>query len=505
MQMQTSVDSVAGARRGELLKVAIACIALFSALLSVTGSWFVFGRRFWLDEILTAFLAEAPGPVKLLTALTDGADFSPPLYYLIAWVSVALSPASTEVTLRVLSALATVGTVIAAYALLRRATGAQASAAGTVALTAHPLVIANCFEARCYALWICSVACLILAIVRETEKSSVVRQLSIALGSAAVCLCHYFGILALSLIAVGVVHACRKASWRILFPMLAGPASVLLCLPVLLGQRRALSVPTWLPPVDIGAVISFLGDLIPLTLILTTSLVLALFSDRRDDSDAPSEGSEFSMVFRLLAYLGLLPIVLILFSIFAQPSLLGRYAAPAVLAYTLPCALVCLRCGRRTRLAVLCAYALMATANFWSYANGRAREESRVEQAISTLRRVAEAGPLIFESRSDLYPIARYASDLGDRSFLIRFDRNRPRGLSPRYVIESEAATHVTRHFGGPHVIDYPELKEMKRAVLWTAFADTSHFSIDYPDFDFIPLQQKGFRLDLRDEGRKDK
>ena len=191
-------------------------------------------RPLWLDEAVTRL--EVTSPRGIFHALLSGVDFSPPVYATLAKWSVELTGAAWPAAVRAPSMLAAALTIFLFGATLRTRHSLPSALAGVLALAAHPLFLAQAFEARPYALWI--LGCLLTAAALRDGITA--RSTRLALASAFLCSVHYFGMLALGSIAVGAaLHAfvVRRLT-------LAGTRRQLMPLAAAEMKRNGTSAPT---------------------------------------------------------------------------------------------------------------------------------------------------------------------------------------------------------------------------------------------------------------------
>jgi 4-amino-4-deoxy-L-arabinose transferase-like glycosyltransferase len=162
----------------------IALTALAAALrLPTLGS-----PSLWLDETLTGGLAR--GSLGDLLHRVAEQEANPPLFYLLEWAWARVAGTS-EVALRLPSALFGIALVPVAFAIGRRLGGPRAAVALAALIAVHPLLVYYAQEARGYAAvaLACAVGfgCFLDALAGK-------RALWWALASAIALGCHYFAI-----------------------------------------------------------------------------------------------------------------------------------------------------------------------------------------------------------------------------------------------------------------------------------------------------------------------
>jgi mannosyltransferase len=163
----------------------IALTALAAALrLPTLGS-----QSLWLDEVLTGRLAR--GSLGDLLHQVAEQEANPPLFYLVEWLWTRLAGTS-ELALRLPSAVCGIALVPVAYAIGRRLGQPRAAVALAALVAVHPLLVYYSQEARGYAAvaLACAVGFLCFLDAVEGRRGA----LGWALASAVALGCHYFAI-----------------------------------------------------------------------------------------------------------------------------------------------------------------------------------------------------------------------------------------------------------------------------------------------------------------------
>ena len=190
----------------------IALTALAAALrLPTLGS-----QSLWLDEVLTGRLAR--GTLGDLLHRVAGEEANPPLFYLLEWVWTRVAGTS-EVALRLPSALFGIALVPAVYAIGRRLGGQRAAVALAALVAVHPLLVYYAQEARGYAAVALACALGFLCFLDALEGR---RRAALwwALAAAVALGCHYFAIFPVAIEAA--ILLARRG--RAVLPALAGVA-----------------------------------------------------------------------------------------------------------------------------------------------------------------------------------------------------------------------------------------------------------------------------------------
>jgi hypothetical protein len=185
-------------------------------------------QSLWLDEVLTARLAES-SLGDLLHRVAEQ-EANPPLFYLFEWGWTRLAGTS-EFALRLPSALCGIALVPVAWAIGRRLGGQRAATALAALVAVHPLLVYYSQEARGYAAVALACAAGFLYFLDTLEgKAGGVRW---ALASAVALGCHYFAIFPVAVEAAILLWRRRGA----VLPALAGVAAAgLALLPLVLEQ-----------------------------------------------------------------------------------------------------------------------------------------------------------------------------------------------------------------------------------------------------------------------------
>jgi len=434
--------------RAELAIVAVVAAVLILTQLLVVNGWLLVYRPLWFDECLTWYLASDPSAAHAMAALRGGVDTNTPALYLLLrpWGAVlGFGPGS----LRWFSLVCMVLAVTAVYAVVRRFASPWLAAAAALAVWGHPVVIAQAFEARFYAPLMAAAVC--LAWVMGARPSW--RQRSgVAAASVLVCTLHYFGIVAWGLVVAGYLLVGRRGRWKAVWPALAGPVALAACVPFYFGQRAALSVGTWMGPLDRAMVWGFVRELAPAT---WTAVVVGMIVTGRmlgrpaKDLETPANAAAGALV--------LVPLALLLISGLLQPVMQAKYAI-AFVPGAVVLAAVAVRGLRGRGGAVVCAVACLAMAGLGTWSMSKLLE---VQAAVAFRWAVIDADvrehgggrPVVVEDPLDLFPLCRADPDLTPLCVYLDFDPAaaawRP---SPKAVFGRDMAHHILRFYPGPRV-----------------------------------------------------
>jgi hypothetical protein len=457
---------------GSEWNVAAAVIIAFVLMeLLGTGAGIAITRPLWLDEIHTLLLAGYGDLSSSMRSLAAGSDFNPPTLFLIYRFVGAVSGGLSEVSMRVVALASVVATLALVYRLLRDDFARLPSALGTLAVWAQPIVTAVAFDARFYGPWLFGIATLLVALRRAIDRPvTAASSVFLALASAFVCTIHYFGIVSWALaVAMAIARARRprRGLSAVLSPALVGPASLLACVPLYLGQRAALSVPTWIPAASVGDHLLLLGIiLLPLaTLVALTAWgATRLLSPLAGNRMHAVVGQPLGASGMLLLAQAAVPIALAIFSLVVQPATQPRYwiagslaAAPAV-AYAVSRTASLLRSAVAVGLAALSVSAVRD-----EVASARTRERTVREDVAAARRAVSEGTILVARRRHTLYPLLRAMPGLKTHAMLLDSSTG-TRSSSPDdklLVVDRDVARVHARFYGFPRLASPAQLSSL--------------------------------------------
>lgn len=492
------LDSPVGA--GALALAAVAAIAILK------GVWAAMKRPLWLDEVVTQLIATAPNGI--LHAMRSGADFQPPPHYALVRLAAAFGGEATAVSARLPSLIAAALGVVLLAGALRRSLSLAASLAGALALAAHPLFLAQAFEARPYALWI-----LATVLLAESLREGRAARPWLAAGAAvALCTVHYFGLLSLAAVGiVAVVHPrlSRAVPWpaiaRSAAPLVAGVVSLLALLPLATEQLAATGGRSWVPPAtgaEIGAFLRFPWGWRPAALLIAAGAVVIavqyvpFVAARWPRRRRPP----LDITIAALLATALVPLLVVLLSVTYKPLLVLRYAAPAVLAVATLCAVAVERLVSPLRwiaVLVLCRATLFS---FGSMASGARASAVDVAGEVQAVGRLATRGvPTVSPLRHDAYRTS-YASaggpgvawmELSD-SLVERAGVARVGGLSREMLlVERDFGRAVRREFAFPAGVSDAQVRTWSVVALLRDAAYAGADSLWLPGWQRCPLTDR--------------
>jgi hypothetical protein len=418
------------------------------------------------------------------------------LYRFVGYLTGGLS----EVSMRLVAIACVTGALPGVYVLLRDEFDRDAATIGTLAVWAQPVVAGVAFDARFYGPWLLGIVMLLLA-VRATisGRGGCVPALGLALASAFVCTIHYFGIVSwLAALGVGVLRASRPEGIRRLAPALAGPLILSACIPIYLGQRAALSIPTWIPR---ASVVDHLFLLAVALLPAGTVAALGAWGASRLLEPVMPRGTipprtTLAGGTWLLVGQAAVPLILAAFSLLVQPSTQPRYwiagslfAAPVV-------ALAASRSHRVIRWAVGIALVLIsATIVKGEGFAGRERQERLQEDARKAARATADGSMLVVRRRHTLYPLLRAVPTLGKTAALLDAStlHEHDRGLA---VVERDVASVHQRFYGFPRIVSPAELEGSKSFYFLEIESTRTPTTAEFPGYDVREVEPRVFHLE---------
>ena len=434
------------------IAAAMGAVLVLVALQVVTlQGWELFGRPLWLDEIHTLLVATRHSALQSLRDLSRGADFNPPtLFLLYRLISLPFGGLS-EVGMRMVSLASVAGALAVTHTILRTRFGSIESAAGTLAVWAHPVVVGAAFEARYYGPFLLLTACFVLLLARARAGSSTMPE-RIGLGVTAVLLCtiHYFGVLVWLVAMAQVVMVERKVfhhRWSRYLAAIAGPVALAACVPMYLSQRRVLTVPTWIPDATVGDVLFLLAYFFATPALILAGLMLAarrVKSSREPRVSAqPSADAATQVGPLLLIGQALVPLALATFSLLVQPATQPRYWIAGALAVGAAVAYTAARVGRPSALLLAGIGVVVSWLLVKDESTAALRYEQLVRTDLAAVYSVADSGgPLVARRRHSLYPLIVTRRELSDRLMLLG-----PAEPTARVGPAADAASLAARRF----------------------------------------------------------
>jgi uncharacterized membrane protein len=231
------------------------------------------------DEVLAYNEIHGHSLGELIRIVHTGVESSPPLFFVLAWLSSKLG--DPTVWIRLPSLLLGTATIPITYLLGRETIGRLGGLSGAAVIALSPFAYYYGIEARPYATLTFFVAASTLALVRAIDTRSPRWWACYALCAAAAAYTHYTAIFVLAVQGAWSLWVCRD---RIREPLLASGAAILLYLP-------------WLPELH-GSELQVYAQLEPLT-----------FHNVRDDVLRPIAGDPLATLRQIPTHLGLIALI----------------------------------------------------------------------------------------------------------------------------------------------------------------------------------------------------
>jgi hypothetical protein len=444
-------------------------ILLLLTIALATGGRYLMQRKLWMDEVHSWLLIQEPSTSRSLQALADGFDYNPPTYVMLARQLRYLPGGITESSLRWFSLSLMLLAVLGTFVLLRRRCPFLVCLASVLMMVSSAPLIHQASEIRFYPLWCATCAWLCVALDVQTIKQ---RWLVVLCNCAAVLLAvvmtttHYFGILTLSLICAGAMLAPNPARGRrrfITFVAITGAVCLSCCLPFLIGQRAALTRPTWVSPATIDDSLGFLTAMFPLIPVLACSVAfvisLALSQSKKRLADSASTTAleltsaninNIEFFARHLApclLLALMPLVIVLLSWTVQPALVVRYAVTGILGYGAVFAILMSRCGRGLQMLLVVVGGLCFLTSVSSCSDQWRDIDQTRDKLVSILKSLPADGPIVFEDRTISMPVLHLHPELQARCSLIDFRDGQLSGDSNLRIVQRDVGHRIEKWY----------------------------------------------------------
>ena len=423
------------------------CVLVFAQLVLTHGRALI-SRPLWFDECVTSLLANDPSFAHELQSLTQAEPNTPGLFLFLR--PLQLGGAISPTTLRLFSLGCICLAVVGFYACMRTFVGMPLAIAASLLVWSHPLVMRHAFEARYYApMMTCTVAFALALRARGRFAGFLIAAASLGL-----CMIHYFGIIILALMLLAHWLASRQR-WRELLPALAGPAALVLWIPVFLRQRESFHV-TWVPALSASVAKGFIGEVLPASMIMLLCISVAFMLAFKTRGPRQSQ----SLPVALLSLLAL-PVILLVITVTVQPVLIGRYAIVFALGL---CALIAvlLRPAPRVAVWIVCGMAVLMSCINLNQLTTAAREETAGLEALATsIQANAKGRPVLFADGRLLLPMYYGLPETSRASRFLDFDSGDPFNL-----FVSDVIRNVTSRYPGPSVTPQADAGQMPSFLL---------------------------------------
>jgi hypothetical protein len=457
----------------EIVLVALGLAVFLTSQIALARPKALYNGPLWLDEYLTDLVVRDPSISHSIDAVRHGVDTNPPVYHLVlrSWLKLTapIFRDSPRAAMRAFSTICIWLSLLGAYILLRKTFPPWPAIIGVLALWPHPDLIDQTIEARFYAPMLAATIGFCLAAMMP--RDSITRGILLALTSALACTLHYFGILAIIVIAVAVLlvdEGSFKQRILHLLPALAGPIVLLPFVFFIKSQGAGLTVKTWLHPFSPRLAREFLEAVFyPLAMVI----VLAVWWIARLLQKEKSEEPRNLWPMLPLIALASVPGIIIVFSALVQSALLSRYAITAVLAAAPVAALLANQLHRRPLIVMALGLIGLGFFQLRGESNLHIGMQQALDDQIATLR--SDALPIIFADRGDACALIVAAPDLTPRVSILDLRQNGIE-LSRFRLYEIEMVGKVSEFYPMPPLIASQKLQGIGQFHLIAAPDDLS-------------------------------
>ena len=474
----------------------------------------LFTRPLWVDEWFTVLVASHASPVDVIADLRHGADGGASLFHLLAWALRAVTGGLSPTLLHAMSLASMWGALVIVYAVLRRRFSRDASIAGVLAAGANSLVVTHAFEGRFYALWVLCCAFFAWSLGLTSRRRTVV----VAIAAILLTTSHWYGVVSLALMSSAVFVSHGK-NWRdglkCVAPAAAGLLAFVVISPLAAGQQGALTVASWIPDFAIGQLDGLAGTFwfawIPL--VAFGALIIAIVWRERSEAGPPVAIAARSAVrdpsIVALFSLALMPLALVVLSLAGRPSMLARYALPAVLAWGPWVAFTMDLLGRWPARAFALVLVVVWTRNVGAEADRKRKYTLGIEQNVSLLRQAERLGiPIVFQSQHTMYPLEAATRGRGSSGVYLDLPDSTLDALFPvtgRFYqlnkgirLERDFARVQASLYGFPRLAPQAVLDTTTRFLLFAPYERLPHGTNDlnesgpavFPHHRAVPLQE---------------
>ena len=230
--------------------------------------------------------------------------------------------------------------------------------------------------------------------------------------------------------------------------------SLAACAPLLLGQRRAFTAKTWLPPAKLNDIDVFIEAIFPaltLTVILVGWCISRLKSDTEPDcspSMSPNPITELAGLFGLSFVF--VPVVILSFLV--QSFMVNRYGITTMAGMSVPIALLATQMSRRIQWLVSVALIVISAAGLHAIASADAKFAQHVYSRLDLIRSLPSDSIAVFVEQNEPFQVDGAAPDLKDRVWLLGFDMDPATHFAENASFGTQAATNFGRYFGYPAI-----------------------------------------------------
>jgi len=504
-------DGPAPAKPGFLESHQTAALAVFTVLFAAGSYCSGTKRPLWFDELWSHYLARLPDVGSIYSAIRDGIECNPPLYFIAAHFSQRLF-GPTELATRLPAAIGFWVMCISLFFFVRKRAGVVC---GFIAMLAPFCTYAKDFatEGRPYGAVLGATGLVLLSWQAATEGRH--RRAALAgltLSVALLVSLHYYALYVVGAVAMAELSRatgkCRKIDLPVWLSLGLGCTAMIPYLP-LIRAINATKGDFWSKPslLILGEAYTLL--IVPACLvILMAAVLLALRREEPAPTAAAHAGpigrSEAGLPFREWAactFLLLMPLVVYLLAVFSTNAFTPRYVMPSVIGFSVLVAVAVGNVkGRFTRFpeAVLgIAFAVFAIGQawqvFWS-----AMYQSPSEWVAKHIRVPVPGNlPVVIDDDVKFIQIAHYGTPEQKAHSFFLYD--------PDYVLKIAGTTTpsrtlaVGRRFVPIQVVDYADFVKQHDTFLLVKFTSTAvmrwtakHLIEDGADLKLLELYDMG-------------
>lgn len=474
-------------------------------MILIASGWQILTRPLWMDEIHTWLIVTDPSLSHAMTALSNGADFNPPTYYLTLR-AFGLIFGTSYAAMRVFSLLAIAVSLGLMAAMLRRRFSTAVSVAATSAIAMQPLIIQQATEGRFYAFWFLLVVA--FCFVRSSQWNERRRTLLSSVLAILICTVHYFGVLSLGLLFLVDLRnqkdaISNKVQWlRFGIPYAAGVISLIGCMGFYIGQKSTLTIATWISSPTLSRTYEFFLEFFPVIPLALAAIGWLMSQADATSKHEPTDPQPRQFCLSLSGF-GM-PLALLILTFVLQPVLVSRYAIVCFIAWPVVIATLMKRVKPGFSIAFIIVCTLLGADTSGDLVERYQQLNDEAARIASRLQAVEE--PVIFEDRIEHYPAVLEHPDA--QWFLLDFDNPTIEKAKLR-TVQRDVGRAVERFYpqfdirsmnqlvrdGQQSFVVVPYRKDLANRE---SQADQHRLQTEYPDFDIQRIARRVFRFRFR-------
>lgn len=433
----------------------IILLLLILATAWLSGGKYLLIRQLWMDEVHSWLIVTDAHQSHAMNALADGVDFNPPAWFLVTRWLTGGTEHLTEFRLRLLSLMWMLLALSGLCLLLSRHFTPSVCLTAVLLTASHPLLIHQSTEIRFYGFW-CACAVWLCYVVQWRPNTAVMRwfqMVSVSGLAACTATCHYFGILSIVLIVLPL--ACRRTrdsnGFRLaVIGLASGAAGLVSCGHFLIGQKAALSRPTWISPTTLQDSLLFLQALFPAwqILVCAAGLAVSMPSAKRFAAGASPKGiwSSVSCMLPCCSLAGM-PLMIVLIAWSLQPVLVTRYAIVGITGFAPIFATALSRCSWKVQQSLTVVSLLGLGYTIGNCADQWSRDDVERAIVIQRLMRCPEDAMIVFEDRIQWMPVLHQNPKLTQRCMLAEFEIDEMAKDSTLRVVQRDVGRRIQKWY----------------------------------------------------------